>query len=575
MHDFDHKKLIERIAKLDTIPTRTEELAVWVEANAHMALIRDCAVSGDIIGYASGAYSFIHSIAVPNSNLSPLDVEDLMHWSMNPFQSIASYITGGGREGVWLERGPTSTGTKSLRDAVQLIFGRTFEGWTGPGRDYYELHQEYTHLAGTHWRPEKRAYCRFNREGDIEPVVSVTQRGDRGSDVSLVTFKRDVMEEYLAASDASLIQMFDFTLRRRGDFPGWGNGPEQLVRESDELFYRQKLVGYAGYTRGVQIIRPRRSNKEVHKGIVEGWFGREDKQYVEFIAHDWRNRCIARISTDPKATTNYFNTKDNSLPFELSPAFFRPDVILKYKTDREKYTVGEREISCRAAWHLTGIDVNEAGQVHAYICYLRDLPYSEQLHWLSYNEEPKASISSRAVTTDFEGQFSDLVEPLPDLLSIIRRWDTEKVSWWTLRDIHQMERVTTPLTTSRDEWAEAFMDLAKLVVEGFETKAIRVGLDAAGLAYSADDKTIALLEKLLTGSATPDESVTLVGLRTIQQIRSKIKGHASSEWANEFVQGVLMEYETFTKHFRVICEIVGAELKRIEAAFVPKAETSN
>jgi hypothetical protein len=36
----------------------------------------------------------------------------------------------------------------------------------------------------------------------------------------------------------------------------------------------------------------------------------------------------------------------------LSPAFFRPEVLLKYKADRDKYTVGERDVSCRAAWHL-------------------------------------------------------------------------------------------------------------------------------------------------------------------------------------------------------------------------------
>ena len=57
---------------------------------------------------------------------------------------------------------------------------------------------------------------------------------------------------------------------------------------------------------------------------------------------------------------------------------------------RDKYTVGERDVQCRAAWYLKGIDVNEAGQVHAYICYLRNLPYSEQLHWASFNEEPKS-----------------------------------------------------------------------------------------------------------------------------------------------------------------------------------------
>ena len=41
------------------------------------------------------------------------------------------------------------------------------------------------------------------------------------------------------------------------------------------------------------------------------------------------------------------------------------------------------------------------------------------------------------------------------------------------------------------------MDLAKLVVEGFETKPIRVKLGTAQAPYEKEDRTIALLEKLL------------------------------------------------------------------------------
>ena len=50
-------------------------------------------------------------------------------------------------------------------------------------------------------------------------------------------------------------------------------------------------------------------------------------QYVDFVAHDWRNGRVSTISTDPCATTNYFQTDNNSLPFELSPAFFKPEVL--------------------------------------------------------------------------------------------------------------------------------------------------------------------------------------------------------------------------------------------------------
>lgn len=563
MHNYEHKKLIEVITRLDEVPADSKPFSEWIEAEAHLDFLRRNARANELVIYASGEYSFIHSVAVPNDRLTPVDQQDLMQWSLNPYTSIASYVTGGGREDVWVERGLSGTGTKTLEDAMQLIFGRTFEGWTGLGRTYYELHQEYAHLTGIHWRPEKRAYCRFNEHGDLEPIVSVTGREDTASNMALVSFKWEPLEEYLAVSNASLVRMFDFTLLRRSGFSGWSDGPTQEINESPDFFYRRKVMpGYAAYTRGVQIIRPHRSPPAIFTGITDGWFGKKNKQHAEFIAYDWRNKHVTKISTDPAATTNYFQAEGNALPFELSPAFFRSEVLLKYKADRDKYTVGERDVSCRAAWHLEAIDVNEAGQLHAYICYLRRLPYEEQLHWLSFNEPPKAGISERAVINDFQGEFVSFEQPLRKVLSIVQRWRDDKVAWWTLRDEKLLERVNVPLTASRDEWAEAHMDLAKLVIEGFETGAIRAKLDAAQVTYDKEkDQTLTLLEKLLNKAGV---ARAVQNLRTVQRLRSKAKGHAGGSVAQQLAQDALMEHETFANHFQHMCAQVADELETIE-----------
>lgn len=564
MHNYEHKKLIEQITKLDEAPADTEEFSEWIQAAGHLDFLRRNACAEELVIYASGPYTFIHSVAVPNDRLSPVDKEDLMRWNVNPYTSIASYVSAGGREGMWVERGLNGTGSKALDGAVQLIFGRTFEGWSGPGKNYYEVHQEYTHVSDIHWRPEKRAYCRFDERGDLEPVVSVTSREDKGSSMALVSFKWKQLEQYLAASDASLVRMFDFTLYRRGGFFGWRIDEPRGFEESDKLFYKRNVMpGHAAYTRGVQILGLRRPSKKVFAGIT-GRFGQNSDKYVEFIAYDWRNNSVARISTDPSATANYFNAEGNSLPYELSPAFFRPEVLLKYKGDRDKYTVGEREVSCRAAWHLKAIDVNEAGQVHAYICYLRRLPYEEQLHWLSFNERPKANISERAVVNDFEGRWVAFTDPLAEILSMVRRWRHDKVAWWSLRDEKLLDRVNTPLTGSRDEWAEAFMDLAKLVVEGFETKPIRARLDAMGAQYDKEEKTIGLLEKLLHKAHSSGEARKLVGLRTVQLLRSKAKGHVGGTEGDQLAQDALTEHETFANHFRHVSTQVAGELEMIQ-----------
>lgn len=568
MHDYEHKKLIEVITKLDEPPAVAETFGKWIEAGAHLSFLGENAHADDVVVYASHEQTFIHSLIVPNDRLSPPDRNDLMGWSCNPYTSCAGYAYAfGENERAWIDRGPSSTGSKTLAGAFQPLYGRTFNGWSGPGHSYLELNQEYAHLEGIHWRPEKRAYCRFDENGDLDPVVSVTNREDKGSSMSLVTFAWETLERYLTIADASLVRLFDFTLQRKSAAGHWPNGPTETVmrEEGQDFFYRSTTIkGHLGRARGVQIIRTRRAREEIIDGFTGG--GRRNQKYANFIAWDWRNQRLTRISTDPASTTNYFDAEEGK-PFELSPAFFRPEVLSKYKTDRDKYTVGERELSCRAAWHMTGIDVNEAGQVHAYICYLRDLPYAEQLHWQSFNEAPKTGIAKRAIQTDFEGQFADFSTPFEMVLGIARRWNYPSVPWWTMRDPKLIDRVSLPLTASRDEWAQAFLDLSQLVVEGLEIDVIRAKLDSAKVSYENQFGTIVLLERLMSRDGQPP--ARLEGLRTLQTLRNKTKGHAGGSDADDLAHSAQMEHGSFTNHFQHVCKLVADDLESVEKLLTP------
>lgn len=565
MHNYNHKKLIEIIVKLNEPPSDPTKFAEWIKAEAHLAFLRENAYSDELVIF-SLATTFVDSIVVPNSILANVTPSDLANWHFDSHHGIASYVYGGDKDRIWIERGVTR-GFDGQQQGTQPVFRRMFDGLTGPDSSYIEVNQEYTHLAGIHWRPEIRAYCRLDKRGDLEPVVSVTVPEDKRSDTILVSFKWEQLEEYLSVCDAALVRRFDFTLLRYEGLSGWSDEPPQETQESGDFYYRRKIQDNGAYTSGIQIVRPRRDETEVAAGIKDSWSGTKTKKHVEFTAFDRRHNRLATISTDPDASTNYFTAKDNSLPFELSPAFFRPEVLSKYKTDHDKYTVAEREVSCRGAWHLRGIDVNEAGQVHAYICDLRNLPHEEQLHWLAHNETPKSTISKRAYVNDFEGQFVHFVEPLPQVLSIVRRWHDSKVPWWVLRDERLLERVNTPLTASRDEWAEAFMDLAKLVVEGFETSAIRAKLDKVKISYTKEDRTITLLEKLLNKGVAPSDAKRLAALRSVQNLRSKAKGHAGGGEADELSKNALMQHDTYTNHFKHLCTLVAEELETIQQLF--------
>ena len=565
MSNYEHDKLIGRISKLDQPPDDDTAYAKWITADRHLDLLQQNATENEVIVYASDKYTFIHAVVVSEEMIDLLD-NDLLCWSGGPFFACAAaYTWGGGRDDVWIERGPAINGSKMIQTARQLVFGREIMGLPGKGDIYFEVSQEYSHLSDIHHRPEHSAYCRFDEHGDLEYVVTITKRTPP-EDVSLVTFKREPLEEYLAASRSVLVRMFDFQLLRYGEFVAWPNTPEHIIKHNP-IFYRQKIdAGKASYTRGIQIVRPSRPSAEIFSKMKRQPAG-ETTQYVDFEAYDWRNRCVAAISTDPRATTNYFQADGNSLPFELSPAFFKPEVLSRYKSDTDKYLIEDRHIYCRGAWELCGYDVNEAGQVHAYICDLRSLPYREQLYWKSFNEEPKTGISKRALKNDFEGAWVEIADPLARIKHILAQWEQSDVPWWKLRDPASAGRVVPPLTGSRDEWAQAFKNLSQLIIEGFEITVVRTRLDELGIAWQCNEKSLSLLERVLSGVTANGCAQRLDGLRSVQRIRSKVDAHTRGTEADALATRAVQEHGSYAAHFEYVCRDVAIDLEHIEQAF--------
>ena len=296
---------------------------------------------------------------------------------------------------------------------------------------------------------------------------------------------------------------------------------------------------------------------------------------MEFWAHDWRNGTITKISTRPGATANYFNAEGTTLPFELSPAFFRPEVLNKYTADPDKYTVEHRSIRCRGAWTLRGYGVNDAGQVSAYICYLRNLPYQEQLYWQSFNEEPKAGLPDDVVRPDFYGQWPSNDPPLSRVEYILRDWNQEGHDWWKVRAQRVLDALRVPRGDSSQEWASAFQALTTAVVEGFLVRPIRRLLADRGAEFQAEDQSIALLEKAVAAAdlaGTQGDSIRLDGLREAQRIRSKVAAHAGGSVAETLKSDALRDCGTFAEHFEAVCDRIANELAAVNDALTLLSE---
>jgi len=542
---------LESILSISNEPASKDDFNTWVEQKDILPFLEKEIEDTDIIIYASVQHIFIHAVLIPNVELDKTTVNDLLKWDHNPYSGWGLVVSS---DDAWIESSLESANSKTLSEGQQIIFARTFDG-VESRRHYFELEQRISQVLGLHYMPERNAWCRLDKFGDIEDIVKIIEVGGLPDNESgtVITINRDVLGKYTSVGNFSLCRMFDFTRWKRGSFSGWGNKnePEKIGNDKDIFGSLVVQNGYGSYSRGVQVKNISIPKKDVINNVW-GRLSEDNKQYATFIAHDWKNNRIAEISCAPSSIANYFT--ESELPFTMSPAFFRPEVLLKYKSDREKYRLENRSISCRGAWYLQTFDINDAGQVTTYLGYLSHLPHEEQLHWKQYNERPKAPLSKRTIATDFEGQFYNEYDPLLSLKSKLEKLNSAKVGWWTLRGENVIKKVHYPFTASADEWADEFLNLDQFVVEGFEEKWLRQKAATLGRSLNPQTRPLKLAEECMIGAGfEPDHAYKIMSpFHEVHNLRV-LKAHATGSDATEIRKQALQEFRSFRRHFEHIC----------------------
>ena len=81
MPRYEHTRLVEGVAHLNTAPQDAVEYGTWIESGAHLKLLRDNALEDELIVYAADGSTFVHGVVVPNDRLAQPDHGDLLRWS--------------------------------------------------------------------------------------------------------------------------------------------------------------------------------------------------------------------------------------------------------------------------------------------------------------------------------------------------------------------------------------------------------------------------------------------------------------------------------------------------------------
>jgi len=554
---MDEEQVLKELESISRLPKLgTEDYSKCLEQNDFLQFLLDTK-AGDVLLYCSFKHSFIYSVVIPSRSLKSSYVEDLMKWQGSPDDSWG-YGYGFSKRGEpkhFISKPFDSNSSKILARAQPLTFLRYFEG-TANRKGYIEASQFLTHLHDLHFMDERRAYCRVNKDGDIEEVIKILYPPEGGY---ITTIKQDVLDFHLFLNRSVLVRFFDRVVYdKEGGLDQKDQQRADFSDEKNEIYARRGILisrkgqATSSWVRGFQVIR----NKQPRKVMLARLTGSdlEPKKYETFISWDWKHERVAKLSCDPHKLGNYFVESDK--PFETSPAFFKPDVLLKYKQDPEKYTLGQRHIRCRNSWYLQTYDVNEAGQVFTYLCYLGDLPYNEQLHWKQYNENPKAGISERALKTDFKAEWDLSYEPLSELKASLEKLSRNKGELWTCRDSSLYTQLNYVVSDSVKEWADEIQTLDKLVVEGLNYPYIK-GLSQSLNCYDPNLGSVKLLGAILKAKGINNLEIEqiIAPLGEIQFLRTKFSAHVSDTAEKDQIRKkIVSEHGTLKRHFRSLVE---------------------
>ncbi|PLC04588.1 hypothetical protein CY658_12150 [Variovorax sp. RO1] len=540
------------VAKLDTIafPNSPDDPAWLGAAVDSIELLKTTAAGDEILIYAVGSALLIKGVLAPIAQVTPADQEDLMHSFIQSDDTWCIQKSYGGGEGhrVYIEPPLHSPGCKSLAGGEMLVFRRSFYGMDEV-RPELELSQKLVHCLALHWLADRSAFCRLDARGDVEEVIRVVtrHRDDDRKKIEAVTILAKDLATYMALSDMALMYRFDFTRFIPARFSEWSEGARDNF-SSPDLFYHTGKGPLASFANGCMIVRPQITKED----LIEEWkeeFNPKKKEYAVFKILDRKNNKEVETSCAPDCISSYF--EKNDLPWHISPAFFRPDVLHRFKADPQKYSLDDRTISCRNAWFLKTYDINEAGQVHTYIGYLADLPIEEQRYWQTFNEWPKGPISKRAHENDILGEFSSEYEPLDEIKRKIAFLNERKPAWWSFRSDKLVAAVLYPVADSTKEWGDEILAFDQLLVEGFLQKPLRAAAKLEGA--SIDDKwgSLKILQELAATKIGADEAAALAEpLRRLHALRTILRGHSSTTDSKKAEQDARREFGTLREQFK-------------------------
>ena len=402
-------------------------------------------------------------------------------------------------------------------DGVEpLLVKRSFDGMK---EGYWEVSEEFRYYHNLYEDRSNSRFTLIDDNGDEQPAILLSS--------NKIKIKRSLLKEYLAVKKMWLALFFsldrfsDKTVSDLGikEHHEHKKGKDFVysvgIRNSDAFSDKGKKS--QAFLMGKKLIPPQKNFKLT---LFE-----KNKKYVDFIiGTDKEGQEIVNTCEDKKLA-NFYGMNPGQ-PNYVTPVSFRREVLVKYYSQPDKYSVEDGHLACGGVWDLR-MDNNHDEYVVVFLGDLGHLPYKEQLYWCSYNVAGDGKISHTAWERGFEVKFTDPEQA--DLFfkqrfaSFQEKW-IEKFGWPLFLsldedDQHCFKTLHVPLTNEQKEFDEQVLALTKILIDSLNEKKLDEGLN-----LGEGKKGIDKLENFLVARSFNSPPM-IKFLRNLQDLRSTGVAH--------------------------------------------------
>ena len=342
-----------------------------------------------------------------------------------------------------------------------------FREFHGAMPDYIEISEEFRHFHNLYHDRQADKFVAIDEDGDIEDVIIIEPK--------CIKIRLQYLKQFLAIKDMHLAIFFDrfaYSDKRLED-----HGLTKISEDvSGALLKAHRHVdnfdfGSKEEQKSISRVVGKKLIPGVSKEKSRFWPHQDEKKYEEFIIGlDQDGRPLSHSCEESKLS-NYFGANPGA-PRDVTPVFFRREVLGKYYSNPKKFSVEDGYLRCGSLWGLR-MDNNHKQYVVVLLSDLGDLSHKEQLYWKSYNVAPDGEMSSVSYKRNFLSEFTD-----PDSadLRFKMKFESFNINWlkavgWPLfkllaaADEHFYTSLRVPLTDDPAELDTQALSLSKVLID--------------------------------------------------------------------------------------------------------------